>query len=241
MQGSRDFNLRLIELVAVALHQIEVMAYKLDLRLHSGEIQSVIDWKMPRFSSTILDIPPRTTLFNHPFYLEEDVYPEGRADVVGYWAEDRILGGVAVFDRSSDRQEEEAPNVYFHSSRDRVTHRVYQLRNDQQRKLTQFLLVETPSPTPSPCPLPILADPQNRIRVDSQIAIFPRRIYRDIWERMPVTMEEFSFLARRPQEELDYPELRLAIISINRAADSQVPQFRPRTPSPDFSLPPRNS
>ncbi|KAH6886828.1 hypothetical protein B0T10DRAFT_607695 [Thelonectria olida] len=37
-----------------------------------------------------------------PPYLNADVYPEGIADTVGTWAEDRVVGGVALFDRSAE-------------------------------------------------------------------------------------------------------------------------------------------
>jgi hypothetical protein len=40
-----------------------------------------------------------TTLFCHPWYRDYDQYPEGIADCVGYWAEERIFGGVVLFDR----------------------------------------------------------------------------------------------------------------------------------------------
>lgn len=32
-------------------------------------------------------------------YADPDQYPDGIADVVGYWAEDRIFGGVVLFGR----------------------------------------------------------------------------------------------------------------------------------------------
>lgn len=37
--------------------------------------------------------------FRNKHYRDAEQYPDGDADVAGYWAETKILGGVAVFDR----------------------------------------------------------------------------------------------------------------------------------------------
>ena len=182
----------------------------------------------------MVDVPPRQTLFNHPAYFEDDIYPEGLADVVGYWAEDRILGGVVIFDRRPQADPLNPPNVYFHSCRDHVTDRVYQLRDDQQQALLDFLLLGDPSVK---CPLPVLADKQNRVRVDWTTAHTHSQIFRDIWERKPLTRADLSFMRRRPQGELDYPEIGVAIRSINAQLGIPLPRPRSRSPSPtpDYS------
>ncbi|KAM5347553.1 hypothetical protein ACJ41O_007377 [Fusarium nematophilum] len=128
-EGSKAFNVRLVELVAVSLHQIGALLFQLNFRMHQGDIDSITNWKiLPQ--EGLVDVPPSPTLFNHPYYLDADVYPEGVADIIGYWAEDRVLGGVAVFDR---RAEDSAvsPDIYFHSCRRRQPHRVYQLLDGQ--------------------------------------------------------------------------------------------------------------
>ncbi|KAF7550020.1 hypothetical protein G7Z17_g5996 [Cylindrodendrum hubeiense] len=228
--GSKLFNLRLIELVAVSLHQIGVALFKLDLRLHNGDIESVINWKMP-LSPAVVDVPPRATLFNHPAYFDDDIYPEGLSDVVGYWAEDRILGGVTVFDRRPQGDPSNPPNVYFHSCRDHVTDRVYQLRDEQQHALLGFLL----SGDSSECPLPVLADSQNRVRFDWTIAHTHHQIFRDIWERKPLTHDDLSFMRRRPREELDYPEIGEMIRRVNAQLGIPLPRPRSRSPSPPLN------
>ncbi|KAI5460560.1 hypothetical protein BGZ63DRAFT_414748 [Mariannaea sp. PMI_226] len=229
--GSKTFNVRLVELVAVTLHQIGVLLFKLQFRLHQGDIDRFTNWKMPP-AEDLVDVPPRPTLFNHHAYLDADVYPEGVADIVGYWAEDRVLGGVAVFDRQAeDPVNMHVPNIYFHSCRRRQTDRVYQLRDDQQEALFSFLLAETDSPPPAPNPLPILSDAQNRTRVDAEYAITHHGIYRDIWERKPITKEERRAMERRPMSDLDYPELADEIFRINKQLGIPLPQLRERSPS----------
>ncbi|KAM0425393.1 hypothetical protein ACHAPT_009450 [Fusarium lateritium] len=227
--GSKAFNTRLVELVAVTLHQIGVLLFQLDLRMHQGNVDSIVNWRMPPVEG-LVDVPPRPTLFSHHAYLDADIYPEGVANIVGYWAEDRILGGVAVFDRGAEDLAA-MPNIYFHSCRRRQTHRVYQLRDEQQDALFRFLCAETDSPPPDPNPLPVLSGAQNRVRVDSEVAITHHSIYRDVWERKPITMEEALTLERRPKSDLDYPELAEEVFRINKQLGISLPQLRERSPS----------
>lgn len=187
------------------------------MRLHQGDIDSVLKFIDPRFQHLVRENSlPRRTFFVHQAYLDEDIYPEGIADIVGYWTEDRMLGGVAVFDRKAEKNPEiQPPNVYFHSTREDATFRVWQLRDEQQQSLVDFLLAETETPPPSPCPLPIINDVQNRVRVDAHEAITHFQIYRDIWERKPPNRQELMFLERRPRGEFDYPEIGEMIEIVN--------------------------
>ncbi|KAH7176977.1 hypothetical protein EDB81DRAFT_707743 [Dactylonectria macrodidyma] len=229
--GSKAFNVRLVELVAVTLHQIGVLLFQLEFRMHRGDIDGITNWKMPPVEG-LVDVPPRPTLFSHHAYLDADIYPEGVADIVGYWAEDRVLGGVAVFDRrTEDSKTIQLPNIYFHSCRRRQTHRVYQLLDDQQEVLFNFLLAETDSPPPEPNPLPVLSGAKNRVRVDSEFAITHHGIYRDIWERKPITKEERRVLERRPKSDIDYPELVDEVFRINKQLGIPLPKLRERSPS----------
>lgn len=98
--------------------------------------------------------PP--TWFIHPWYTAYDQYPDGVADGVSYWAEDRILGGVVLFDRRPPEAPDtiyrtDAPDdpvelinqpdaVFFHSYAMGVTYRIYRLRDEQKQQLLQFLL-----------------------------------------------------------------------------------------------------
>ncbi|KAM0321320.1 hypothetical protein ACHAPQ_009488 [Fusarium lateritium] len=226
--GSKNFNIRLLELVAVSLHQIAVFLFKANHRLHQGDIDAVTNWKMP-LTESMIDVPPGPTLFSHHAYLDDDISPEGVADIVGYWAEDRILGGVVVFDRRPESLDE-IPNVYFHPCRQGQTIRVYQLRDEQQEALFDFLSREDPSTPPSP--LPILGDKQNRIRVDAPMAITHFHIYRDIWERKPLDIIDLRIFEKRPKDELDYPEVGDMVRRINAQHGMPISRPRPRSMSP---------
>lgn len=77
--------MRLLELVAVAIHD---MAADLFASYHpSGMPEQEKDTRIGMISLTALS------------YRYSEQYPRGVFDVVGYWAEKYIFGGVVVFDR----------------------------------------------------------------------------------------------------------------------------------------------
>ncbi|KAI0454450.1 hypothetical protein F5B21DRAFT_475442 [Xylaria acuta] len=80
-------------MTVVAIHQIAVQLFKSETSLHKDD--RVASWHPPldsRYWQTHKSMPP--TLFRHPQYRDYDRYPHGSADGVGYWAENRILGGL---------------------------------------------------------------------------------------------------------------------------------------------------
>lgn len=87
-------------MVAIAIHQIAVDLYELDLDL--GNHKDLATWAAP----TSLTTDQLPTLFMHKMYQDFEQYPNGVADIVGYWAEAQIFGGVVLFDRRkpSDRE-----------------------------------------------------------------------------------------------------------------------------------------
>ncbi|KAI1867949.1 hypothetical protein JX265_004003 [Neoarthrinium moseri] len=204
--GSPAFEPRLLELVAVTLHQIAVYLFKKNVRLHdqnhapgsSLSIENATSWKRVPTDGISLTIEPWPTLFTHPAFAANEQYPDGVADMVGYWAEDRILGGVVLFDRTKDWSDgagSNEPNVFFQSSRPRRTYLIYQLTDDQQQSLLNFLVPrplsglreeasnhETPA---SGCPLPLLYSAENKVTVDPEFAVVSHKVYRDVWERSP--------------------------------------------------------
>ena len=207
------------------MHQLGALLFRLDACMHQGgrqDVERADQYQEPPLAPGLFVPRPRVTLFSHHGYLAHDVYPEGVADVVGYWAEDRILGGVAVFDRAAEeRAPLQPPNIYLNACRDHVTYRYFQLRDEQQQAMVDFFLAEDANRSPSP--LPIIGDLSNRVRVDAHKAILHRRIYRDIWERVPPTPEQSRFLDGRPQNEFDYPENRGSLESINRTLGIRPP------------------
>ncbi|KAK4247306.1 hypothetical protein C7999DRAFT_32283 [Corynascus novoguineensis] len=136
--GSREFKMRLVELVAAAIHQIAVILFQSDDKLHTKEhIHTVVSWKkesewvdMGHRNPVLFESrDPHPTLFYHCEYMDHQQYPHGLADVAGYWAEDRILGGIAVFDRGKSGAE--CNDIYLHSAREQYTPRVWRLLDSQ--------------------------------------------------------------------------------------------------------------
>lgn len=98
--GSRAFKTCLIEMVAIAIHQIAVDLYKLDLDL--GNHKDLVTWAAPISLKGFYQVYPTgqlPTLFMHKSYRDFEQYPNGVADIVGYWAEAQVFGGVVLFDR----------------------------------------------------------------------------------------------------------------------------------------------
>ncbi|KAK4675964.1 hypothetical protein QC764_507860 [Podospora pseudoanserina] len=115
--GSGEFKMRLVELTAVAVHNLAVLVYQGHPKFHSQEeIDKTVSCTVP--PRWIEDdglklhwekvIEPHPTLFYRIDYLDHDRYTHGLADVVGYWAEDRNFGGVVLFEKGDYPELQEA-------------------------------------------------------------------------------------------------------------------------------------
>ncbi|KAF5619465.1 hypothetical protein F52700_11748 [Fusarium sp. NRRL 52700] len=187
--GSRSFNTRLIEILAIAVHQIAVLLFSLEEGLHKND--GVIEWAPPKSEKTWwAHCPngPEPTMFFHPWYSSHEKYPKGVADMVGYWAENRILGGVVLFDRRQPVPGSgvDPDAVYIHPDREDVTYRICRLTSEQKLRLLKFLTAEESGHNP----LPILADEKNNFRVDPEESPEETGIYRDIWDRSELREDE---------------------------------------------------
>lgn len=105
------------------------------------------------------------TLLRHTWYRASEQYPNGMADIPGYWAESRIFGGVVLFDRfekATSSEAEAASTVWLHPTRRGGTYRIVKLNEDQRQALVEFLLSDSPDMNL----LPILASKSNLTRED---------------------------------------------------------------------------
>lgn len=218
--GSAAFKTRLIEMIAVAIHQIAVYLYRLDLNL--GGHQDYFTWEAPKDDIVFYRLHPDgklPSLFFHKYYRDYDQYPDEVADLVGYWAETQIFGGVVLFDRREPSQREAhedvsssapgagiksilaswydtkndtiQPNaIFFHSYAENVTYRIWRLLDTQKKVLLEFLLSDkniNGHTDSAPNPFPILPDRNNLTRIDPEDPIHKTGIYRDPWERKPLS------------------------------------------------------
>ncbi|KAG6354247.1 hypothetical protein INS49_004852 [Diaporthe citri] len=193
-----------VELIAVAIHRIAVLLYKQG----SMHKETGLPVEEDRLCSNRADGPNRH-YHPPPFCLHEYAdpgrYPEGVADITGYWAENWIFGGVVVFSRGGSGVE--CKDVWLHSFRNNTTRRVWAVSDDQLAKLLSFL--ESEEQDTSDCPLPLVLEKTNKRRMDSDNCIPEHNIYRDRWERKmrfaTRSNWEFAQSGMCVDEEIHYP------------------------------------
>ncbi|KLO94908.1 uncharacterized protein LW93_3600 [Fusarium fujikuroi] len=205
---SKEFYLRLIELLAVSCHGLAVEIFQLGEVAEKHKIYDI--WRESPRDMTKWDSFRDPTAFAHGPYIAVDQYPNGAADTVGYWAEARIFGGVVVFDRGEDGTE--CRQIYFHGCRHKGPRTIYPPTDQQFEQIIQFLLDQGEShDTASANPFPILATPQNRWRWDPWDAMAHHNIYRDRYERkISPTKEKPCVL-----NSIDWPEIKDDLYLIN--------------------------
>lgn len=106
--GTKEFKLRLIETTAVVIHSLAALLFEhtneRPYKCPEPERKIVIVDGLPELTDEIIGDPIPTYLY-HDDYLDHDLYPMGVADVVAYWAETHLFGGVVVFDHGESDTE----------------------------------------------------------------------------------------------------------------------------------------
>ncbi|EZF09700.1 hypothetical protein H112_08985 [Trichophyton rubrum D6] len=174
--GSREFHLRLIETLAVLCHGIAVHLYQAyDGGFYKPEPPDPITWH-EELVPNMPPPPPRKALpaeLYHFSYGSWSQYPNGVADIVGYWAEYRLFGGVVLFDRGETGFE--CKDIFIHPV---GRYMIFQLSETQVQAYISFL---QGGPQP-PCGIRFKAEEYAR-RVDKNYAM-DMNIYRDRYERI---------------------------------------------------------
>ncbi|KAK3942858.1 hypothetical protein QBC46DRAFT_255539 [Diplogelasinospora grovesii] len=216
--GTRPFHLRLIELLAVAVHQIAANlfdAYSVG-NPHKVEYDAWRAERLRRAASgdeayRYCRISPPVVFYHRDYpinYYEQ--YPRDISDVVGYWAEAKIFGGVLLFDRGES--ETECREVWVHpSSQIRCPRTLFPPTAEQFSSLVAFLLSEQTAKegtaeqtTGTECPLPIRASSLNGPRFLRYHATKYFHIFRDKYDsRLPEWYAEFNCSS----SSLDFPEI----------------------------------
>nr|KMM70960.1 hypothetical protein CPAG_07269 [Coccidioides posadasii RMSCC 3488] len=99
--SSADFQRGLLDLVVSMVHDLAVSIFE---ELHRSKYQT-----------TPHQGPERALLpdFRHPKYLQSYLYPHGPIELVGYWMETRLFGGVVVFEHGNPLGEPGAPWIHL--------------------------------------------------------------------------------------------------------------------------------
>lgn len=94
-------------MVVAACYQVAANVFERDESVRSRRAHD--DWasqaKLGQSMGQPINHPIPPCPFIHGRYSESERYPKGVADVVGYWVEGQIFGGVVLFDRGESDQE----------------------------------------------------------------------------------------------------------------------------------------
>ncbi|KAI1905597.1 hypothetical protein LOZ39_006816 [Ophidiomyces ophidiicola] len=175
--GSRESHLRLIEILAVLCHGIAVHLYQAyDGGFRKPEPPDPIVWPDELLWPIMPPPPPLKALpaelFHHSYDFWQE-YPNGIADIVGYWAEYRLFGGVVLLDRGEIGHE--CKDIFIHPV---GGYMIFQLSEAQVHAYIRFLQ----GGQQPPGGIRFKAEEYAR-RVDENYAM-DMNIYRDRYERI---------------------------------------------------------
>lgn len=100
----------------VACHQIGAYLYGLDKGTHPHSFYA--EWERQVTEEQRQGVESRKyayypeIAFAHQAYQNNKDYPQGFADVAGYWVEGQLFGGVIVFDRG-ESENEVSPGLFL--------------------------------------------------------------------------------------------------------------------------------
>ncbi|KAI1911771.1 ADP-ribose diphosphatase [Ophidiomyces ophidiicola] len=165
---SSFFNMHLLELVVIIIHE---MAGNLFHKFHPNGEPHTIDVNQKQFC------PANSVSLSTMCYTVSGRYSRGVLDVVGYWAETHIFGGVVVFDRGPNEGTRQCNAAYIHPQ---YSSALFQLAKHQ---LDAFSRAGYPgNKEQSKLRLPFQCEPGAR-KIDGYTAFRDLNIYRDRYER----------------------------------------------------------
>ncbi len=99
----RALRTAILELVVVSVHEMATALFELRDMRHTDESGGQDKPMDDLFEDMgLVTPPPFPTPFTLPCYADPEQYPRGVSALPGYWAEDRIFGGVALFRRDTE-------------------------------------------------------------------------------------------------------------------------------------------
>ncbi|KAN0102212.1 hypothetical protein V8E51_012722, partial [Hyaloscypha variabilis] len=204
--GSREFYMRLLEMTAVACHDIAALVYE--------NTQPGLRQEGQSLEQRLALLGGRPTDFMHEDYYYFQQYPKGVLDVVGYWAEYHLFGGVVLFDRGESGTEASNCNrAFLHPV---GGFRIFQISESQIQRFAEYVQqVSDETAQDIKPPFPLSAE-KYTYRVDPFDAM-ALNIYRDRYERV-IPRDRPTRCAQRLA---DFPELQDTMVQINRGDSSQ--------------------
>ncbi|KAL4938734.1 hypothetical protein BDV06DRAFT_231550 [Aspergillus oleicola] len=164
--GTREAKLCMIEVTAVVIHHLAALLFE-----HINQLL----YKRPEPTNGLAMVieSPYPTYLSHNHYLDDDMYPVGVADVVAYWAETHLFGGVVVFNHG--KSDTEFLDLLLHPDN---KFQVFKLSEAQIDQFIGFGLYSEPS---FPCPFPIKAE-RDTIKLPGEHKMY-QNIYRSKSDR----------------------------------------------------------
>ncbi|RFU30809.1 hypothetical protein B7463_g5549, partial [Scytalidium lignicola] len=153
----------------------------------------------------------RPTDFMHEDYTAWQQYPQGISDMVGYWAEYHLFGGVVLFDRGESGVE--CKRALLHPV---GRSRIFQLTESQILQFSKYVkqFADSPDGANIPTPFPFQAE-KYAYRVDPFDSM-SLNIFRNKYERIIPQDRQ----ARCVQRLADFPDLADVLVQINNQESS---------------------
>ncbi len=197
LPGSREHRIRLLEIVAAsvnALAGIVYASYHRDTDIHPQEPRE--DHVNPFHGTDEFYVN-----FYHTDYLGYEDYPFGLLNVVGYWAEAELFGGVILFERKesgsevelipltvgeSNADEHQIINAFLHPQTDTDA---FQLSETQLRSFASLGATDDAAKsTGVEAVLPFIEEPNARTEPTFvRTGDAPLRIYKNDYDKQPVS------------------------------------------------------
>ncbi|TVY25111.1 hypothetical protein LHYA1_G005966 [Lachnellula hyalina] len=193
--GSVEFYLRLLEMLAVACHDIAALVY--------GDTQPGLRRAGQSAQECLAALEGRPTDFMHEDYCALQQYPRGVADVAEY----HLFGGVVLFDRGGSGTD--CKRAFLHPV---GGFRIFQISSTHIKKFAEYVQA---SEDTQEALFPFSAE-KYTYRVDPFDAM-ALNIYRDRYERV-IPRDRPT---RCVQRLADFPELQDALVQINRDGSDQ--------------------
>ncbi|KAL2839488.1 hypothetical protein BJY01DRAFT_250444 [Aspergillus pseudoustus] len=175
---TREFKLHLIEIVAIAIHTLAAQLFaatnKPPYKCPAPRPKVIYVDGWPKQTDELAPSEHESCLF-HDDYLDIDLYSMGVADIVGYWAETHLFGGVVVSDHG--KEDTEFLEVFLHPD---SNFKVFRLSDTQIDAFIAFGLYGEPT---FPFDFPIKAE-RDAVRLLPELTL-GYNIYRSRNDRHP--------------------------------------------------------
>lgn len=177
--GSRENNLRLLETAAASVHSLAGMIYASkheDMDVNPPEPPG---GHLPQFHHT----DGYYVNFYHTEYKRFEDFPFGLLNVVGYWAETELFGGVVLFERSEGSSG--ITNAFIHPQR---TSRAFQLSDHQLQDFANLSRAsDSDRSIRADTLLPFAKEPNARVEPTFvRVGQAPLGIYKNEYDKQPL-------------------------------------------------------